>query len=305
MIDMNTMSVREVYEYIHVEQNKAKAPSLLLEDFLYFLNKAINNYANIKYNTFNLNQQYTDDLKELVRTYEVSSPKLKDGNNVLMQNNSDPLTQIADITVPVEGKDVDFAVVSLKLPKDYYHLLNCVIKYGKTEVVSNNRYEIYTIKTRSPYRVRRVTNESLAMTLNNYYYRPRPNNPYFILNNEVDSVEGTKINSVINIYIGKLPKTNKVDKVAISYLMMPKKMTLTEDELYEVEDNSMLMEFPRYICYEIINILTGLVMINTGNPNVSNVLGFNKTIQPIGLEQQQIPPLTDVDSSTQDPSGQE
>lgn len=299
-MDNSLLSVREVYDYIQVEQNKSKAPSILLEDFIYFLNKAINNYCNIKYNTFNLNQQYTDDLKELIRTFEVASPKIKDGNDVLMQNNSNPLTPIPDITIPEEGKDIDFAVLSMKLPEDYYHLLNCVIKYGKSKITSTGKYEIYTIKTRQPYRVRRVTNESLAMTLNNYYYRPKPTNPYFILNNEVDSVQTTKINSVLNVYIGKFPKTHTVEKVAISYLMQPKRMEMSEDELYEVEDNSMKMEFPRYICYEIINILSGLIMINTGNPLVNNVLGFNKTIQPLGVDAQQVPPLSDNDASTQE-----
>ena len=35
------MTIRNVYDYILIECNKAKAPSLLLEDFVYFFNKAI------------------------------------------------------------------------------------------------------------------------------------------------------------------------------------------------------------------------------------------------------------------------
>jgi hypothetical protein len=36
------MTARQVYEAMLVELNKTEAPSLLLEDFNYFFNKAIN-----------------------------------------------------------------------------------------------------------------------------------------------------------------------------------------------------------------------------------------------------------------------
>jgi hypothetical protein len=35
------MTVREVYNYVLVELNKVQAPSVLLDDFVYLLNKAI------------------------------------------------------------------------------------------------------------------------------------------------------------------------------------------------------------------------------------------------------------------------
>lgn len=298
---MDTFSVREIYDYIQIELNKAKAPSITLEDFLYFLNKAINNYCNIKYNTFNLNQQFTDDLRELIRTYTIASPKIKNGNDVIMQNNDDPLTPINPISNTDEGINIDYAVVSIGLPANYYHLLGCTIKYKRTsKPITSKKYEIYTIRTIKPYKVRRVTTDSLTMTLNNYYYRPKPNNPYFILNNETFNTGSNVVKSNIEIHIGKLPETHTVEKASIMYFINPKKMFMTEDDLYSVEDTTEKMEFSRYICYEIINILIGLIMINSGNPLVGAVQSFNKTIQPVNIPDIQIPPLVDVDPSTQD-----
>lgn len=298
---MDTFSVREIYDYIQIELNKAKAPSITLEDFLYFLNKAINNYCNIKYNTFNINQQFTDDLRELIRTYTIASPKIKNGNDVIMQNNDDPLTPINPIPNTDEGINIDYAVVSIGLPANYYHLLGCTIKYKRTsKPITSKKYEIYTIRTIKPYKVRRVTTDSLTMTLNNYYYRPKPNNPYFILNNETFNTGSNVVKSNIEIHIGKLPETYTVEKASVMYFINPKKMFMTEDDLYSVEDTTEKMEFSRYICYEIINILIGLIMINSGNSLVGAVQSFNKTIQPVNIPDTQIPPLVDVDPSTQD-----
>ena len=60
------------------------------------------------------------------------------------------------------------------------------------------------------------------------------------------------------------------------------------------------MKFSRYILYEIINILIGIIMIHTGNPLVRAVQSIYQTIQPINTPDIQIPPLADVDPTTQD-----
>ena len=50
------------------EMNKTAAPSILLEDFNYLLNKAIYQYINKKYNIYDVNQQSTDDIRVLKST---------------------------------------------------------------------------------------------------------------------------------------------------------------------------------------------------------------------------------------------
>ena len=59
------MTVREFYDNTLIELNKVEAPSLLLEDFNYFANKAVQQYINEVYNRYDINQQSTDDLRAL------------------------------------------------------------------------------------------------------------------------------------------------------------------------------------------------------------------------------------------------
>ena len=56
------MTVREAYEYALIECNKLKAPAMLLEDFVYLFNKAIQQDVNGVYNRCEYNQQSSDDL---------------------------------------------------------------------------------------------------------------------------------------------------------------------------------------------------------------------------------------------------
>jgi hypothetical protein len=59
------VTAREVWEGMLTELSKVNAPSMLLQDFNYFFNKAINQYINKRYNIYDINQQTTDDLRVL------------------------------------------------------------------------------------------------------------------------------------------------------------------------------------------------------------------------------------------------
>ena len=59
------MTSRQLYEALIIELNKEQAPSLLLEEFNYFANKAVNQYINKRYSTgYDVNQQFTDDVPD-------------------------------------------------------------------------------------------------------------------------------------------------------------------------------------------------------------------------------------------------
>ena len=62
------MTAKQLFEYALIELNKREAPSLLLEDYNYFINKAINQYINKVYNAYELDQQRSDDLRVLKST---------------------------------------------------------------------------------------------------------------------------------------------------------------------------------------------------------------------------------------------
>lgn len=59
------MTERDLYDAALIEVNKLEAPSMLLEDYIYFINKAIQQYINKAYNRYEINQQATDDLSFL------------------------------------------------------------------------------------------------------------------------------------------------------------------------------------------------------------------------------------------------
>lgn len=59
------MTVRTLYDNLLIELNKVEAPSLLLEDFIYFANKSVQQYTNKRYNLYDITQQTTDDLRAL------------------------------------------------------------------------------------------------------------------------------------------------------------------------------------------------------------------------------------------------
>lgn len=62
------MTIRQAYDYSLIELNKVKAPTMLVEDFVYLFNKAIQQYINLAYSKAEYNQQASDDLSFLQTT---------------------------------------------------------------------------------------------------------------------------------------------------------------------------------------------------------------------------------------------
>lgn len=56
-------------------------------------------------------------------------------------------------------------------------------------------------------------------------------------------------------------------------------VSITEDEVLDIyKDTSQNLEFPDYVCYEIINILVKLIMENASDPRLQTNLPINQTI---------------------------
>ena len=97
------MTARDVYDYLLTELNKVEAPSVLLEDFNYYVYKAILSYINKRYNLYDMNQQNVDDLRVLSRTVTLTS------------------------LVPTTGNKLQGATYNGNLPLDYFHLMPALI----------------------------------------------------------------------------------------------------------------------------------------------------------------------------------
>jgi hypothetical protein len=152
------MTAKQVFEYTLVELNKREAPSLLLEDYNYFINKSINQYINKAYNLADVNQQKTDDLRVLKATAVLEPNLVTDANYI--------------------GGGLLSKAYEVDLPDDYLHILNCIVEY---DVTSN--YKCYNAGSKWQQGAKRLTADMFSQIINNYYLRPTYKNPYYYINN--------------------------------------------------------------------------------------------------------------------------
>lgn len=261
------MTARQVYDYLLIELNKVEAPTLLLEDFTYFLNKAIINYSDKRYNLYELSQQLTDDLGVLSAT-----------------------TVITTLT-PKTGNSLQGATYQGKLPQDYFHLLGVVAEFKLLKV-----YNCKPIGSEMHRGVKKLTSQMYTGIIDNFYYMPSAMNPYYFLHNSVSpatltSTPGSNHRTAgdrkgnpapvnMEVRYGKDNTACKLEKVYVDYLRVPQYMILTVDQLESIDDTSQLMEFPDYACYEIIKELVALLMENFSDPRLQTNIPVNQSIAP-------------------------
>lgn len=284
-----------MFEYALIELNKVQAPSLLLEDYNYFINKAVNQYINKIYNLYDINQQKSDDVRVLKSTVMLL-----------------PLPASAS---SYAGSSLLQKTYEVMLPDDYLHILNCVVEY---EVLKT--YKCYDINDLWSTGAKRLTADMFSQIINNYYMRPSYKNPYYYINNVnikntyntsdnqelINYTEGVEPNTVNNnvqriaeerygnknqvrleIRYGKDDSVFKLSKVYVDYLKAPQFIRLTQEQVDEVADNSQVLEFPDYVCQEIVNELILLLMENASDPRLQTHIPVNQSIANPAQEQQQ------------------
>lgn len=386
------MTARQILEALQIELNKANVPSMLLQDFNYMINKAINQYINKQYNIYDTTQQTTDNLRVLKATTIL---KAKPST---VYNNSTNLG-------PEIGK-LFGSTYEVNLPLDYLHLLNCICIYKVKE-----RFKCYDAGDIVQFAARRLTADAWSLIVNDYYNRPLPERPYYYIHNvntdtelptnpitsnvldrelssgtdvQLDSeypVTPTKggynffkiipyssVGENYNVYIDddrravlhpddrtdheneyylvlnadytniesfvkspratRIPENNNrfvpktiniknligqkeshslVEKeagfrygnssnvrleirygkddtvfelvgVVVDYIKTPQLIRITQEQIDLTRDTSQIMEFPDYVCQEIINELVMLVMENTANPRLQTHIPVTQSI---------------------------
>lgn len=295
------MTLRGVYEGLLIELNKVQAPSILVEDFNYFVNKSVNQYVNKKYTSYDMNQQSGDDLRVLKATTTI------------------------DMTLK-EDSPIHDGLYEGYLPDDYLHLLNCVCVYK----VEGDNFKCYKKNDTFQQVATRLTADIWGQVINNAYMKPSYKRPYYYLNyiNNATAVptnkwdqqtnpSGTDMNengynsttnpnlprtyslagsvpvNLTNVPTAqRLPNTSKVRieirtgnnqklnliSINVDYLKAPQHLRLTQQQIDLVEDTSQIMEFPDYVCQEIINELTHLVMENSSDPRLQTHLPITMSI---------------------------
>lgn len=285
-----------------IETNKVQAPSLLLEDYNYFINKGINQYINKTYNTYEVNQERSDGLRVLKSTIGLE-PTKKSVNG--SYSNS-----------PYANSKLFGNIWEVDLPDDYVHILNCIVEYD-----IKNDYKCYDKGGTWSQGANRLTSDAYSGIINNHYMRPSYKMPYYYINNvttkptaftkddqeEIDygtveydgsgyskNVErvggeryGNKNKVKLELRYGPDNKTFEPKYIFIDYIKAPQHVRLTHDHIDEVYDTSPIMEFPDYVCQEIIKEVVMLIMENASDPRLQTNIPINQSIADPGAQQQQ------------------
>lgn len=370
------MTARQVYEAVLIELNKSQAPNLLLEDFNYFFNKAVDQYVNRRYNIYDINQQTTDDVRVLKSTVTL---EVSDTNNAKSKDGVD---------VTKKGSLYN-SIYEFDLPTDYLHLLNCICEYKVLKP-----FKCYDANTYVQFAAERLTADSWSTVINNIYTRPTYKRPYYYLHNvnrDLISEEGTykdytshyyngtsgnseptqitalptdpygpdiksidttftdddtygenvineghitdkngnnyandkstqggvsrvidirnttgegstKVNAVekigqirygnpgnvrIEIRYGKDSSLFQLERVYVDYIKAPQHIRLSQEQLDLTEDTSQMMEFPDYVCQEIINELVHIVMENGRDDRLPTHVQVSQSVANPAQQQEQ------------------
>lgn len=291
------MTVKQVYRALLIELNKVSAPNFLLEDFNYYINKAIYQFINKRYNVYDINQQTTDDVSVLKSTV------------ILQPKRADTSYNITGL----QGASLYGAIYEVNLPLDYLHILNCICNFKIKQ-----SYNCYNKDSYIQVGAKRLTSDMQSQILKNFYTKPTYINPYYFINNihspSVNIPFNNKVNTPKISIGGKLVTTSndqigdiqansyqvrleircgednpmfELTDILVEYLRIPQVIKLTQDQLDIVEDISQTMEFPDYVCQEIINELAKLLLENASDPRLQTNLAVNQTIaSPIQQQSQ-------------------
>jgi hypothetical protein len=259
------MKVREVYEALMFEQNKEEAPVIMRDKFVYLLNKAINSYCNKKYNFYSLKQLSDDDMSFLIGSSYCTIPYSTFNNNepkeVLWEGSySGPSL----ITPTLEGFEIT-------LPKNYRHLTRLSLTFSDLRTLDDCGKAIVPIETSS----RRLIPDAKGyiQLMNNAYLKPSLTNVYHYF----------KSDSILTNEYGGNGVTRPI-KLSMDYIMNPRKVNLTPEQLESEEDTSEELEFNDRVAIEIINELMAMVFENTSDPRIQSFIPINKSINEAPLQ---------------------
>ena len=242
--------------------------------------KAIGQYINKMYNYYDINQQKSDDLRVLKSTAILTPvPSTAFATNNLLNN-----------------------TVETYLPDDYLHMLGCIVEFTAVKP----KYKCYLAGDKVQYNAHRLTADMFPGILNNHYFKPSYKNPYFYINNvttsstfpttdtqipianivynQEDERYGNKNRVKLEIRYGSDASIFVPSSIYVDYLRAPQLLRLTQDQIDEVTDTSQILEFPDYVCQEIVNELVKLLLENASDPRLQTNIPINQTI---GIQQQQ------------------
>lgn len=297
------MTLRQLYQNLLIEMNKIQASPMLLEDFNYFVNKSVQQYINKKYNVYEINQQSSDDLRVLQTTatlnvtdsnspnyqYEVFLPHdylhllncicnfkaMK--SHKCIQSGDEFQYKATRLTADLWGQIINNYYMRPTYERPYYYLNNVNVNQ---DVPTNPPTYDQSGNNTNP--------QSTDMNDQQYDSQSNSNFPrtFMLGQTQVSLIDKPVAHRISNptrvrleIRCGKNPDF-KLQSVYIDYLKSPQLLNLTQEQLDLIEDTSQIMEFPDYVCNEIINELTHLIMENSSDQRLQTHIPISTSIAP-------------------------
>jgi len=225
------MTELELYIGLQFDENKLEAPSILIDEFIHFANKAQSQYVNKRYNLAESKQQLTDDLQQFTKTVIVD----REG-------------KVTDR----KGKTIDsYAIcrtdlgLSFELPCNYLHILGCVVTFGD--------------KCNTTKAARRLTSDIYGGIQDNAYLQPSVKRPFFYISENYLEIRSGKEEFIrVTLDYLKHPEPITLSQEIIDYYME------------SGEDTSKKLPYSDYIAYEILRELTGLILEMTTDPRLQS-----------------------------------
>ena len=167
---------------------------------------------------------------------------------------------------------------------------------------NTSKCDVNVDKTNVKSLARRLTSDMYPNIMNNAYFKPSYKTPYYFISKlDVisDSLEEELSNNTILEQMfdpcGYIPEEKiddelkleircgsnikyKPDYVYIDYIRIPEKIELSYSDLESEIDNSKILEFPEYVCYELVNECVKLIMENVSDPRLETNTAINQTI---------------------------
>lgn len=303
------MTARQMYEAVLAERNKVGTSTMLLEDFNYFANKAIRQYINKRYTLYDTSQQTTDDLRVLKASAKLNVNKV--GGLAVGTNNL--YGAVYEAVLPSDYYHILSCVCEYDVNQTYEcHDSGDVWHQGATKLTADQWASI-------------INNSYMRPSYRRPYYYIHNDGINGPLNQEVQTEKFTETDPsttdrVITIGDGNLTQDNPVERqshvgnayqrygnaspvrieirygkddtvfklknIYVDYLKTPQHIRLTPTQIDLTVDTSQLLEFPDYVCQEIINELVMLIMENEGDGRLQTFIPLSQSIANPQIQQQ-------------------
>jgi hypothetical protein len=190
------------------------------------------------------------------------------------------------------------------------HMLNCIVGFARTENPNKKTHCDSEVGTKVYFTAKRLTADMYGGVINNYYQKPSYKRPYYYLNtintsNEIvtnKEQDDSILNYIADIESLRDSEAKKGERIAnpsnvrlelrfgddtlytpsevyIEYIKAPMYIRLSQAEIDDPgADVSQILEFPDYVCYEILNIFVRLIMENASDPRLQTNIPLNQTI---------------------------